>query len=128
MSKKNTLLSAAAIGLCVGAGSVSMVSEAAPKKKPATIQCYGISKEAGENGCAISKAEIATANSVFKDKYVKSKSVDCAGLAECATKKGILSWKSKATKEECFKEDGFLMTREGEKYTIEDKSGIKKPS
>lgn len=128
MSNRKTLLSAAVMGICMGAGTTSVASETVPQKKPASIQCYGISKAAGDNSCSVSKAEIAGANSVFKGKYVKSKSVDCAGAAECAAKKGILSWKSKATKEECFKDDGFLMTREGEKYVIENKTGVKKPS
>lgn len=127
MNNEKLVLSIVA-GLSLGATA----PEATPKKETEPVQCYGISKKAGDNGCSFSKSEIAAANEVYKNKFSKSKANDsCAGMVDCAAKKGILSWISKPTKDSCFAEGGFLISKDEDrkgKFIIEDKEGKKKSS
>ncbi|MDQ3233078.1 MAG: hypothetical protein M3Q07_14775 [Pseudobdellovibrionaceae bacterium] len=129
MAKRERMLEIAALTLSVGAAlGTPEDGVAAPKKGQKTAECYGINTCRGNNGCAISKDHIEAANKVYKEHYTKSKIIDCAGNSEGSAKGGVLTWVSKPTNDECWKEGGFVFEKDaGGKLIIRDKEGVRKP-
>ena len=129
MISKEFLLKAALSGFSAAslASGIENTALAAPgKKAAASVHCYGVNSCKGQNGCAVSADQIKASKEAFGDKYAKSKSIDCAGNAECASKNGILAWASKPNEKDCFAEGGFVFEKKGKTLVIKNKDGVVK--
>jgi hypothetical protein len=83
-----------------------------------SVACFGANTCKGQNGCAVTKAQIKATQEAFGDKFAKSKTITCAGQAECAAKDGFLSWKVEPTAKDCFEKSGFIFERKNGKLTV----------
>ena len=132
MNLKESLIAAAAAGFALGLASQNSkaVAEetaapqsesvksdapgapATPTPAPKNDQCFGINSCKGKNSCGVSKEQIKVANEKFKNKYTKSKSLECSGTASASAKKGVLAWVQKNNADECLKAGGFVFEKD----------------
>ena len=95
-----------------GSAAVPHVISAAATPAPKNDQCFGINSCKGKNSCGVSKEQIKVANEKFKNKYTKSKSLECSGTASASAKKGVLAWVQKNNADECLKAGGFVFEKD----------------
>jgi hypothetical protein len=132
MSLKNTLLSAAVVGISSG----SVLAEAGDSKTSASsmhahlpkdgVQCFGTNTCKGTASCAVTKEQIKVANEVFKNKFLSAKPHDCGGVNSCGASTGNLDWVKKANAKECFQAGGFVFEKSVDKKSKKDVLVIKK--
>lgn len=121
MSLKDSLIAAAAAGFALGLASQHselLAEEAAVKPPPKNDQCFGINSCKGKNSCGVSKEQIKVANEKFKNKYTKSKSLECSGTSSGSAKKGVLAWVQKNDAEECLKAGGFVFEKDSARTLV----------
>ena len=127
MTKKENLLKLVAASLAAGTICAGQSSYGAPKKVATEVECFGVNKKGGANGCGIGNEQIEVANRAYANRFAKSKPMDCAGNSDCSAKNGFLAWMSKKSNSACFAAGGFIFEKgEDGKLVVKDKNGVKK--
>jgi hypothetical protein len=130
MSLKNSLLSAASLGLA--SGSALAQSANTPATHPMShsvgsgVKCFGVNTCKGSGTCVVTKEQITAANQAFKNQFSKAQAHECGGNNGCGAKAGYLEWIKKADKAECFSAGGFVFEKKVDSKTKKESLVVKK--